>query len=272
MGAESAAARPWALVTGASSGMGRVFARELAGRGMNVVLVARSADKLEALAGELRARHGAEALVVARDLAEPGAAERVGEAVDAAGVEVEVLVNNAGIGKFGRDVEIAAEYGRDAVMLNVVAVTGLVKRFMPGMVARGSGSVVNVASMAGFQAQPYMALYAATKAFVVNYSLGLWEEARGTGVRVLAVCPGPVDTGFPIANGIKYNRRKLGWLLAEPEQIVRQSLRALDRNRGYTVPDAKNWPEAHLLPRRPRRLMTRLIGLVLRRFADYQDR
>jgi len=126
--------------------------------------------------------------------------------------------------------------------------------------------------MAGFQAQPYMALYAATKAFVVNYSLGLWVETRGTGVKVLAVCPGPVDTEFPIANGIKYNRRKLRWLLADPEKIVRQSLKALDENRGYAVPDLKNWPEAHLLPRRPRRLMTSLIGLVLRRFADYQHR
>ncbi|SDE53062.1 SDR family NAD(P)-dependent oxidoreductase [Glycomyces harbinensis] len=272
MVAGSEAARPWALVTGASAGIGAAFARQLAGRGLNVVLVARSADRLEALAGELRERHGVEALVVVRDLAEPGAAERVGEAVDAAGVEVEVLVNNAGIGTFGRDVEIGADYSRDVAMVNVVAVTGLVKRFMPGMVARGSGSVVNVASMAGFQAQPYMALYAATKAFVVQYSLALWVEARGSGVRVLAVCPGPVDTEFPIANGIKYDRKRLGWLLAEPETIVRQSLKALDRNRGYVVPDAKNWPEAHLMPRRPRRLMARLFAVVLRRFADYQRR
>jgi short-subunit dehydrogenase len=272
MGSGWLAARSWALVTGASAGIGAAFARQLAARGLHVVLVARSTDRLEALAGELRERHGVEVLVVAMDLAEPGAAERVGEAVALAGVEVEVLVNNAGIGTFGRDVDMAADYSRDVAMVNVVALAGLVKQFMPAMAARGSGSVVNVASMAGFQAQPYMALYAATKAFVVNYSLGLWAEARGTGVRVLAVCPGPVDTDFPIANGIKYDRGRLGWLLADPEVIVRQSLRALERDRGYTVPDVKNWPEAHLLPRRPRRLMTRLIGLVLRRFADYQRR
>jgi short-subunit dehydrogenase len=157
-------------------------------------------------------------------------------------------------------------------MVNVVAVADLVQRFLPGMVARGSGAVVNVASMAGFQPQPYMALYAATKAFVVNYSLGLWVETKGTGVKVLVVCPGPVDTDFPIANGIKYDERRLGWLLADPEAVVRQSLRALDRDRGYVVPDWRNWPEAHLLPRRPRRLMARLVGVVLRRFADYQRR
>ncbi|GAA2286491.1 SDR family NAD(P)-dependent oxidoreductase [Glycomyces scopariae] len=262
----------WALVTGASSGIGAAFARRLAARGMDVALVARSGDRLEALAAELRERHGVEALVIVQDLAVPDAAERVGEAVDAAGVVVELLVNNAGIGTFGRDVSIGAEFARDTAMVNVVAVTGLVKRFLPAMCARGSGAVVNVASMAGFQAQPYMALYAATKAFVVNYSLGLWVETRGTGVKVLAVCPGPVDTGFPIANGIKYDRGRLGWLLADPEKIVRQSLRALDRDRGYVVPDLKNRPQAHLLPRGPRKLMARLVGLVLKRFADYQLR
>ena len=262
----------WALVTGASAGLGEAFARQLAARGHHLVLVARSEAKLEALAAELRERHGVEVRVAVQDLAAPGAAGRVAEAVSAAEIAVEVLVNNAGIGTFGRDAEIDADYNRDVAMVNVVAVADLVQRFLPGMVTRGSGAVVNVASMAGFQAQPYMSLYAATKAFVVNYSLGLWVETKGSGVKVLAVCPGPVDTDFSIANGIKYDERRLGWLLADPEQIARQSLRALDRDRGYVVPDWKNWPEAHLLPRRPRRLMSRLIGLVLRRFADYQRR
>lgn len=262
----------WALVTGASAGLGAAFARQLAARGHHLVLVARSEAKLEALAAELRAAHGVQARVAVQDLAAAGAAERIAEAVAGSGITVEVLVNNAGIGTFGRDAEIGADYNRDVAMVNVVAVADLVQRFLPGMVARGSGAVVNVASMAGFQPQPYMALYAATKAFVVNYSLGLWVETKGTGVKVLAVCPGPVDTDFPIANGIKYDEKYLSWLLADPELIVRQSLRALDRDKGYVVPDWKNWPEAHFLPRRPRRLMTRLIGLVLRRFADYQRR
>jgi short-subunit dehydrogenase len=261
----------WALVTGASGGIGAAFARELAARGHAVALVARSERKLTLLAEELHERHGVETLVIAQDLAAPGAAGLIADAAAVAGIEVEVLVNNAGIGTFGRDVEIPADYNRDVAMVNVVAVADLVQRFLPGMVARGHGAVVNVASMAGFQPQPYMSLYAATKAFVVNYSLGLWVETRGTGVTVLAVCPGPVDTDFAIANGIRYDER-LGWLLADPRQIVRQSLRALDRDRGYVVPDWRNWPEAHLLPRRPRRLMARLIGTVLRRFADYQRR
>lgn len=262
----------WALVTGASGGIGEAFARQLAARGHGVVLVARSERRLTALAAELHERHGVDTMVLTQDLAKPGAAEQIADAVAVAGIRIETLVNNAGIGTFGRDSEIPADYNRDVAMVNVVAVADLVQRFLPGMVERGRGAVVNVASMAGFQAQPYMALYAATKAFVVNYSLGLWVETEDTGVRVLAVCPGPVDTDFPIANGIKYDERRLGWLLADPEKVVRQALRALDRDRGYVVPDWRNWPEAHLLPRRPRRLMARLIGLVLRRFADYQRR
>jgi short-subunit dehydrogenase len=262
----------WALVTGASGGIGAAFARELAARGHAVALVARSERKLTALADELHGRHGVDTLVIAQDLAAPGAAGLIADAAAVAGIEVEVLVNNAGIGTFGRDVEIPADYNRDVAMVNVVAVADLVQRFLPGMVARGHGAVVNVASMAGFQPQPYMSLYAATKAFVVNYSLGLWVETKGTGVTVLAVCPGPVDTDFAIANGIKYDEARLGWLLADPGKIVRQSLRALDRDQGYVVPDWRNWPEAHLLPRRPRRLMARLVGVVLRRFADYQRR
>jgi short-subunit dehydrogenase len=262
----------WALVTGASAGLGAAFARQLAARGHRVVLVARSVEKLDSLAAEIWERHGVTTFVLVQDLAKPGAAEAVADAMTAAGITVEVLVNNAGVGRFGRDAAIDADYHRDVVMVNVAAVANLVQRFLPGMVARGSGAVVNVASMAGFQAKPYMALYAATKAFVVNYSLGLWAETKGTGVRVLAVCPGPVDTEFPIANGIRYDAGRLGWLLADPEAIVRRSLRALDRDRGYVVPGWKHWPEAHLMPRRPRRLMTRLIGLVLRRFADYQHR
>src|SRR5688500_1975679 len=141
----------WALVTGASAGIGAAFARQLAARGHHVVLVARSEAKLEALAAELRAAHGVQARVAVQDLAAPGAAERIAEALAGVGIAVEVLVNNAGIGTFGRDAEIGADYNRDVAMVNVVAVADLVQRFLPGMVARGSGAVVNVASMAGFQ-------------------------------------------------------------------------------------------------------------------------
>ncbi|GAB3658037.1 SDR family NAD(P)-dependent oxidoreductase [Glycomyces tarimensis] len=263
--------RPWALVTGASSGIGREFARQLAARGHSVALVARSTGKLEALADELDAAYGADTTVISQDLAEPDAGERVASLLYERGVEVEVLVNNAGIGKFGASVAIDAAFEHQEVMVNVVALTDLVKRYLPPMTERGSGSIVNVASIAGFQPQPYMALYAATKAFVVNYSLGLWVEARGSGVKVLAVCPGPVDTGFPVANRIRYNRALLGWMLADPAKVVAQSLAALDKDKGYVVPDRRNWPEAHLLPRRPRKLVARVVGAVLRRFSDAQN-
>ena len=262
--------RRWALVTGASSGIGEEFARQLAARGHRLALVARSVDKLEALAEELSDAHGTEVVVVGQDLSEPDGASRATERLDELGVEVEILVNNAGIGTVASEIDIDAAFEHDVVMVNVVALADLVKRYLPRMTERGGGGIVNVASMAGFQPQPYMSRYAATKAFVVNYSLGLWVETRGTGVKVLAVCPGPVDTGFPVSNHIRYNRTLLGWLLADPAKIVAQSLAALDRDKGYVVPDRRNWPEAHLLPRRPRKLMARLTGMVLRRFAAAQ--
>ncbi|WP_100444130.1 SDR family NAD(P)-dependent oxidoreductase [Glycomyces xiaoerkulensis] len=264
--------RPWALVTGASSGIGEEFARQLAANGHDTVLVARRTERLEALAAELAERHGTEALVVTQDLSEPDAAERVAAAVDERGIAIEVLVNNAGTGRLGRADRIEAGFEHRELMVNVVAPTDLVNRYLPPMVERGGGAIVNVASLAGFQVLPYMAVYAAAKSYIVNYSLALWAELRGTGVKILAVCPGPVDTGFPAANRVRYNRRLLGWMLASPEKVVAQSLASLERNRGYVVPDRRTWFEAHLLPRRPRRLMARLVGRVMRYFVDRQHR
>ena len=180
--------RETALVTGASSGIGEQFAHQLAARGHSLVLVARRADRLERLAAELPT----DAHVVPCDLATdaPGLAERVAEL----GVEVELLVNNAGFGTSGPLLD--HDPGRDAeqVRVNCEAVVTLTHAFLPGMVERGRGGIINVASTAGMQPIPYEAVYAATKAFVISFTDAMHTELRGTGVRALAVNPGPVPT------------------------------------------------------------------------------
>ncbi|GIH77974.1 SDR family NAD(P)-dependent oxidoreductase [Planobispora longispora] len=251
-----------ALVTGASSGIGAEFARQLAGRGHDVVLVARSADRLERLAGELRQAYGVRAEVLVQDLADPGAASAIAGELAARGLTVDVLVNNAGFGTAGRFEEIEAEREHDELMVNVVAPVGLTHALVPGMLARGRGAVVNVGSTAGFQPSPFFATYSASKAFVLNFSLALWSELRGRGVRVLAVTPGPVETPFFEVMGTR--EAAIGARMNTPERVVRSALRALDRDRGYVVPGFGNIGLAHLMPRRPRKLIA-LIGRMVTR-------
>lgn len=259
--------RPTALITGASSGIGAEFARRLASRGHDLVLVARSGDRLTALAEELRQAHQARAEVVVCDLSEPDAAQRVAAAVRDRGMRVDLLVNNAGFGTCGQFDAIPAAREHDELMVNVVAPVGLTHEFLPGMLERGSGAVVNVASIAAFQPSPYFAVYAASKSFVLNFSLALWSEYRRSGIKVLACCPGPVETSFFEVIGTERaavaGRRK-----ASPRQVVDSTLRALDRDRGYVVPGLRNFPIAHLLPRRPRQFVARIARLVTRQVQD----
>ncbi|GAA3112000.1 SDR family NAD(P)-dependent oxidoreductase [Streptosporangium carneum] len=255
-----------ALVTGASSGIGVEFARQLAARGHDLVLVARSVERLESLAEELREAHGVRAEVVGQDLAAPDAATRVAREVAARGLTVGLLVNNAGFGTAGRFEEIPAGREHDELMVNVVSLVGLTHAFIPGMVARGGGAVVNVGSVAGFHISPYLATYAASKTFVLNFSLALWAEFRGRGVKVLAVAPGPVETAFFDVLGTK--EATMGARMNTPEQVVRSALHALDRDRGYVVPGRGNFGMAHLMPRRPRKLITLIGRLVTKRVAE----
>jgi uncharacterized protein len=246
-----------ALVTGASSGIGVEFARQLAARGDDLVLVARSVDKLEKLAAELRSAYGVRAEGIGQDLTAPDAASRVAEEVAARGMTVDLLVNNAGFGTAGRFAEIPAERDRDQLMVNVVSLVGLTHAFIPGMVARGEGAVVNVGSTAGFQATPYFATYSGSKVFVLNFSLALWSELRGTGVKVLALCPGPVRTGFFDVVGT--DKAMIGVQEKTPEAVVRTALRALDRDRGYVVPGLGNSVSSRFMSKLPRRLVA-LVG------------
>lgn len=244
------------LVTGASSGIGAEFARRLAHSGHDLVLVARSVDKLEALAAEL---DHVRVDVIAQDLSAPDAAQRVAEELAVRELTIDLLVNNAGFGTTGRFEEIALEREHDELMVNVVALVGLTHALVPGMLARGSGGVINVGSTAGFNVAPYFATYGASKTFVLNFSLALWSELRGTGVKVLAVAPGPVETPFFEVIGTR--KAAIGARMATPQMVVESALKALERDRGYVVPGASNFAMAHLMPRRPRKL----VALISRR-------
>ena len=225
-----------ALVTGASSGMGEVFARELARRCADLVLAARSRDKLEVLASELRESAHVSVHVEAVDLSEPGAGLALAARLGERGLAIDVLVNNAGFGLFGPLDEADAQRIAQAVQLNVAALTELTCALLPGMRARDRGAIVNVASTAAFQPVPYMAVYGATKAYVLSFTEALWAETRGTGVRVTALCPGATDTAFfdTASDSASIGRRMT------PGQVVAAAFSALDRRRSTVVPGLGN--------------------------------
>jgi hypothetical protein len=187
--------RPVALVTGASSGIGAALAHEFARHGHDVVLSARSIAPMEALAEELRGL-GAAATIVAADLAQPGGAARLVAELGARGIEIEVLINNAGLGAFGRFDKIAAARDAEMLQVNIVALTELTRALLPAMQARRRGRIMLVASTASFIPCPHMAVYAATKAFVRSFGEALAEELKGSGVTVNVLCPGTTATNF----------------------------------------------------------------------------
>ncbi|GAA1152557.1 hypothetical protein F4556_004127 [Kitasatospora gansuensis] len=254
---------PTALVTGASSGLGAEFAAQLAARGHDVILTARSADRLTALAERLRTAHGVRAEVVVQDLAQPDAARRIAAELAERGLTVDLLVNNAGFGTCGRFEETDGQRDHDQLMVNVVALVDLTHELLPGMLARGSGAVVNVASVAAFQPSPYFAVYSASKTFVLNFGLALRQEYRRRGIRVLTLCPGPVETGFFDVIGTR--EAAVTGSFTTPEPVVRAALRALDRDRAYVTPGLTNAVTAHLSPRRPRTFVTAVAERLARR-------
>jgi uncharacterized protein len=192
------------LVTGASSGIGAELASQLAARGHNVTLVARREDRLAALAERLRAQHGVVAEIHACDLADAGPRAQLIAAVDAGERHLAGLCNNAGFGTFGNFWELAYEQERRELRLNVEALHELTGAFLPAMVDRGAGAVLNTSSLASFQPQPLNATYAATKAFVTSFTESLHAELAGTGVSATALCPGPVKTEFTEVAGIAH--------------------------------------------------------------------
>jgi short-subunit dehydrogenase len=227
----------WAVITGASSGLGAEFARQLATLGANLVVCARSEGKLRQLADELSAAHRVEVCRVPVDLARPGGPPELCAAVDRLGVEVEHLVNNAGFGSFGNLVSTDVRSQVEMVRLNCEAVVALSHHFLPAMLSRGSGGIIQLASVAAFQPMPYMATYSASKAFVLSFSTALAEEVRGSGVVVTAVCPGPVPTGFQDRARVRLRRMDRA-IAVSAEEAVRESLAAYARGVDIFVPGA----------------------------------
>jgi short-subunit dehydrogenase len=226
------------LVTGASSGIGKAYARELAAKGSHVIVVARSKNKLEALAKELSAKYGIKAYALACDLSKPGAASQLAEQIAALGLNVSILINNAGFGTHGRFEEISSEREQEMISLNVSSLVGMTHQFLPYMQQQKDGIIVNVASLASFQPIPYMATYAATKAFVLSFTEAIWAENRHLGVRVLALCPGTTKTEFFDVIG---TTEMPGGINGTPESVVKAGFRGIEKGRSYIIDGTKNY-------------------------------
>ena len=251
-----------ALVTGASSGIGEAFARRLARDGYGLVLCARRAERLEALAADLRARHGVTVEVLPADLAEPGTAARV--AVGAlAGGPIDLLVNNAGVGLFGPFSEIPVERALAVVRLNIEALVDLTWRLAGPMRERRRGAIIQVASATAFQPLPYVAVYAATKAFVLSFGEAISEELRADGVRVLTVCPGTTDTEFLGASAALSHaiRAPRGMSAA---RVVSWALLGLRLRFAFIVAGIGNWVLSLLGRATPHFFQRRVTGAALR--------
>jgi short-subunit dehydrogenase len=253
--------RRTALITGASSGLGVEFARQLGRRGYAVVLVARRLERLEALASELSAQGGS-SVVIAADLSVPGAAERLVAALDARGVACDLLVNNAGVGLYGPVLGPAPERVASMLRLNIVALTELALLLGRRMAERGSGAILNVSSTSSFQPDPWVAVYGASKAFVTSFSLALGEELAPHGVRVLTFCPGLTRTEF---DAVAQVRAAMGadWMYMSAEDSVKIALRALDRGRRLSVAGWMNSLVAFFARRAPLVLTTRVNARLL---------
>jgi short-subunit dehydrogenase len=225
----------WAVITGASSGFGSIFADQLAKRGLSLLLAGRDEARLAAVAHRIRQIApdvGVE--LVAGDLATVSGFDALAAHLE--GRVIDVLVNNAGFGTYGRFSELDAGREHDMVAVNVDALVRLTHVVLPGMLARGRGGIVNVASTIAFQPGPYQATYGASKAFVLSLSQALWAETRGSGVTVTALCPPPTRTGFVDALGSDVSHTAIYRRLVAPEPVVAAGLRALDRGRAVAVP------------------------------------
>jgi short-subunit dehydrogenase len=255
--------RPVALITGASGGIGLEFARLAAAAGHDLVLVARSGARLEEIAGELSGQHGITARTLAADLAEPGAARTVAAAVD--GQLPDVLINNAGVGGQGK-FAVQRQLADDLAMirLNVLSLVELTGLLLPGMVKRGSGGILNVSSTAGYLPGPDQAVYYASKAFVKSFSEALTEECRGTGVRVTALCPGPVDTGFAKASGLSESMLMKAPGKVPAADVARIGWDALAAGRALVVPGLLMRMAMQSLRLAPRRMAAGMAGRVNR--------
>ena len=263
--------KPTALVTGASSGIGEALAGCFAAAGHDLVLVARSADKLHALADTLQARHGVKVRVEPADLSEPQAVSALASRLGRARLQIDVLVNNAGVLAQGSFVRQGADVHQQMIDLNIAGLTALLAAFVPPMVKRGAGRVLNVASIASFQPVPSLATYAATKAYVLSLTESLSEELRGSGVSITALCPGITATHMLDA-AIEANAqvsRIPGLLIGNVEAVARQGFDACMAGEVICVPGAVNQAAVLASRRTPRWLLRRVAGLFGRQTGQF---
>src|SRR6185369_1464959 len=249
------------LITGASSGIGEAFARKLAARGRNVLLVARSEDKLIALCNELGRLTSIRAQYLALDLTNAEARSQLFEETQKRELEIEMLINNAGFGSMGDFLKLDAQRELEMIELNVTALVELTQRFLGPMRERKSGTIINVASTAAFQAVPYMATYAATKAFVLSFSEALWDENRAHGVHVMALCPGVTETNFFEASKIDRPPMRT---IQTPEEVVDAALRGMARKKSVVISGWTNWLTVEAERFVPRNTVTKVAGKALR--------
>jgi short-subunit dehydrogenase len=253
----------YALVTGASRGLGKYFARALAARGQNLVLVARNSERLATLATELEKAHGIRAETLALDLAKTGAGAQLAEQLKDRGLKIDLLVNNAGFGDQGEFHRLPLARQLEAINLQNATVVELTYNLLPALIEQGRGGIVNVSSMAGFQPVPYATIYSATKSFLTTFSLALEAEMRRYKVAVVTVCPGRLraDPEDPEEG----ERKKVPGGEQRHEDVVRLALQRLDRGGGLVIPGAMNKFAAFAVAFAPRSRVARLIGRMTKK-------
>jgi short-subunit dehydrogenase len=244
----------WALVTGASAGIGLALAKELAAGGTNLVLTARRKDRLEELAAALRSQHKVKTEVFVADLSQADAPEKIFAFTEEKGIEIDLLINNAGFGHYGEFPSVETQCLLDMVQVNCNAVVHLTRLYLPEMVARRRGDVLILASTASFQAVPYISTYAATKAFDLLFAEGLAEEMKPYGIRVCALCPGSTETEFHVVAGQDQFIRKA----ETAEKVAHTGLKALAAGKSYVISGLGNYLGAHGERLVPRRFVTKV--------------
>jgi short-subunit dehydrogenase len=261
------ATKQTALITGASGGIGLEFTKIFARVGYDLVLVARNEDKLQKVKAELEKRRGVSVRVIPKDLADPSAPDEIYNALEQSGVQVDVLVNNAGYALFNPFVERDAKETLDMLQVNIMALTHLTRLFLPGMIERGIGRVLNMGSTAAFVPGPLMAAYYASKAYVLSFSEAIADELRGTGVTVTVLCPGATETGFQKRADMENSRLVQGRRIMDPTSVARAGYKAMMQGKAVEVPGLGNKAVPFFVRLAPRRLVPGLVRRAQERSA-----
>lgn len=251
----------WALITGASAGIGVALARELAAGGTNLVLTARRRDRLAGLAAELSSKHDVRTLCCVADLVDPLGPQQIFSFTEEKNIAIDLLVNNAGFGAYGEFSKAPLEKLVEMTQVNVTAVVQMTHLYLPGMIARKGGDILILASTAAFQPVPYISTYAATKVFDLHFAEGLAEEVRQHGVRVCALCPGSTETEFFQVAGQRNHTRRAP---ETPEKVARVGLEALAAGKTSVISGFKNWLGAETVRMVPRRTVAKITAGIFR--------